>query len=213
MKGFLKFAIFAGVLAGVIFGGLKYLDYITFDYLAVVDDCMDKFYTSSSKEDIKPILEYLDRYTKDIGKVQGIQEVVADKVDSWVLYIGQKYLCNNSNANACEVQLTELEVLQEKVDLLSNFEGEKKDQVLASSDYKKALTKITGLIETAQKIVNSASSTSPMSSFEAEKKKCESVPNSSCERCSEVGLCSCIYQNANGAKEELTCLKPALAKQ
>lgn len=213
MKGFIKFAIFAGVLAGVIIGGLKYLDYITFDYLSVVDDCMDKYYTSASKEDIKPILEYLDKYTKDIAKVQEIQNVVADKVDSWVLYIGQKYLCNNSNANACEVQLNELEILKDKVDLLSNFEGEKKDQVLSSGDYKKALNKITGLIETAQKIVNSSSSTSPLSAFEAEKKKCESVPNSSCERCSEVGLCNCVYQNANGTKEELTCLKPSLAKQ
>lgn len=211
MKKFIKFGLFIGVVIGLIFGGLKILDNITYDYISVVDKAMFKFYASSDKEDLGEIVALLDKYNKDLEKVDSIQDRVDDYVEKWVKYLKEKYLCNSTNANACSVQLIELENLLSKIEILSSVKSSYGDKVLTTSNYKKRSLVIEKSIKVAKNIVESETSTSPKSEIEVQKEKCATLGISSCENCSQTGVCKCIFKYSNGKKEELICYKPEIA--
>ena len=122
-----------------------------------------------------------------------------------------KFLCNSTNANACAVQLSEFENLQNKVDILGSVESDFGDKVLTASAYEKRVAAIEKNIKAAKAIVESETSTSPKSEIEVQKEKCASLGASSCDKCSQTGVCNCVYKHSNGKKEELTCYKPELA--
>lgn len=213
MKKFLKLLLIGGVIAGLIFGGLKLLDIYTYDYLSVVDESMTKFYSSASKADLEPAVLLIDEYIDDFEKVEAIQERVASTVDGWVTYVSTKYLCNNTNANACSVQLEELKNLEAKITTLGDVESDEGEMLYASGDYDRQKDKVKAMIKTVETIVKNKNATSPKSDFEIEKEKCEKVLSSACENCSKTGVCSCNYIYPNGNKEILTCYKPELAQK
>ena len=211
MKKFLKFTLVVGIIAGLVIGGLKLLDAMTYDYISVVDKAMVKFYASADKGDLAPITLLLDDYSEDIEKVDAIQEEVNNHVEQWITYLKDKFLCNSTNANACAVQLSEFENLQNKVDILGSVESDFGDKVLTASAYEKRVAAIEKNIKAAKAIVESETSTSPKSEIEVQKEKCASLGASSCDKCSQTGVCNCVYKHSNGKKEELTCYKPELA--
>lgn len=211
MKKFIKFILVVGVIGGLVFGGLKLLDVMTYDYISVVDKAMNKFYASAQKEDLAPIAVLLDEYSEDLQKVDDIQSNVNDRVEQWISYLKDKFLCNSTNANACSVQLAEFENLQTKIEILSSVESDFGDKVLTASSYEKRLAEIEKNIKTAKAIVDSKTSTSPKSEIEMQKEKCATLGAASCDKCSQTGVCNCVYKHSNGQKEELTCYKPELA--
>ena len=211
MKKFIKFILVVGVIGGLVFGGLKLLDVMTYDYISVVDKAMNKFYASAQKEDLAPIAVLLDEYSEDLQKVDDIQSNVNDHVEQWISYLKDKFLCNSTNANACSVQLAEFENLQTKIEILSSVESDFGDKVLTASSYEKRLAEIEKNIKTAKAIVDSKTSTSPKSEIEMQKEKCATLGAASCDKCSQTGVCNCVYKHSNGQKEELTCYKPELA--
>lgn len=211
MKKFIKFILVVGVIGGLVFGGLKLLDVMTYDYISVVDKAMNKFYTSAQKEDLAPIAVLLDEYSEDLQKVDDIQSNVNDHVEQWISYLKDKFLCNSTNANACSVQLAEFENLQTKIEILSSVESDFGDKVLTASSYEKRLAEIEKNIKAAKAIVDSKTSTSPKSEIEMQKEKCATLGAASCDKCSQTGVCNCVYKHSNGQKEELTCYKPELA--
>ena len=211
MKKFIKFILVVGVIGGLVFGGLKLLDVMTYDYISVVDKAMNKFYASAQKEDLAPIAVLLDKYSEDLQKVDDIQSNVNDHVEQWISYLKDKFLCNSTNANACSVQLAEFENLQTKIEILSSVESDFGDKVLTASSYEKRLAEIEKNIKTAKAIVDSKTSTSPKSEIEMQKEKCATLGAASCDKCSQTGVCNCVYKHSNGQKEELTCYKPELA--
>ena len=123
MKKFLKFTLVVGIIAGLVIGGLKLLDAMTYDYISVVDKAMVKFYASADKGDLAPITLLLDDYSEDIEKVDAIQEEVNNHVEQWIAYLKDKFLCNSTNANACAVQLSEFENLQKQGYQRINIDG------------------------------------------------------------------------------------------
>ena len=211
MKKFIKFILVVGVIGGLVFGGLKLLDVMTYDYISVVDKAMNKFYASAQKEDLAPIAVLLDEYSEDLQKVDDIQSNVNDHVEQWISYLKDKFLCNSTNANACSVQLAEFENLQTKIEILSSVESDFGDKVLTASSYEKRLAEIEKNIKAAKVIVDSKTSTSPKSEIEMQKEKCATLGAASCDKCSQTGVCNCVYKHSNGQKEELTCYKPELA--
>lgn len=211
MKKFIKFILVVGVIGGLVFGGLKLLDVMTYDYISVVDNAMNKFYASAQKEDLAPIAVLLDEYSEDLQKVDDIQSNVNDHVEQWISYLKDKFLCNSTNANACSVQLAEFENLQTKIEILSSVESDFGDKVLTASSYEKRLAEIEKNIKAAKAIVDSKTSTSPKSEIEMQKEKCATLGAASCDKCSQTGVCNCVYKHSNGQKEELTCYKPELA--
>ena len=211
MKKFIKFILVVGVIGGLVFGGLKLLDVMTYDYISVVDKAMNKFYASAQKEDLAPIAVLLDKYSEDLQKVDDIQSNVNDHVEQWISYLKDKFLCNSTNANACSVQLAEFENLQTKIEILSSVESDFGDKVLTASSYEKRLAEIEKNIKAAKAIVDSKTSTSPKSEIEMQKEKCATLGAASCDKCSQTGVCNCVYKHSNGQKEELTCYKPELA--
>ena len=211
MKKFIKFILVVGVIGGLVFGGLKLLDVMTYDYISVVDKAMNKFYASAQKEDLAPIAVLLDEYSEDLQKVDDIQSNVNDRVEQWISYLKDKFLCNSTNANACSVQLAEFENLQTKIEILSSVESDFGDKVLTASSYEKRLAEIEKNIKAAKAIVDSKTSTSPKSEIEMQKEKCATLGAASCDKCSQTGVCNCVYKHSNGQKEELTCYKPELA--
>jgi hypothetical protein len=211
MKKFIKFILVVGVIGGLVFGGLKLLDVMTYDYISVVDKAMNKFYASAQKEDLAPIAVLLDEYSEDLQKVDDIQSNVNDHVEQWISYLKDKFLCNSTNANACSVQLAEFENLQTKIEILSSVESDFGDKVLTASSYEKRLAEIEKNIKAAKAIVDSKTSTSPKSEIEMQKEKCATLGATSCDKCSQTGVCNCVYKHSNGQKEELTCYKPELA--
>lgn len=213
MKKFFKFVLTVGIIAGLIFGGLKLLDVMTYDYISVVDKAMNKFYASAQKEDLAPISALLDEYSEDLEKVDAIQSKVNDHVEQWISYLKDKFLCNSTNANACSVQLAEFENLQTKVEILGSVESDFGDKILTASSYEKRLAAIDKSIKSAKAIVDSETSTSPKSEIEQQKEKCASLGAASCDKCSQTGVCNCVYKYPNGKKEELTCYKPELANK
>lgn len=213
MKKVLKFVLLAGVIAGLVFGGLKFLDVVTYDYLKVVNDAMVKFYTSADKDDLDPITLLLDEYSEDLEKVDYIQDEVDKNVEQWIDYLKGKYLCNSTNANACSVQLQEMENLLIKVETLGEVESDFGDKVITPRDYEKRMEEIEKYIKTAKDIVESESSTSPKSEIEKQKEKCASLGASSCEKCDQRGMCECVYVHNGGRREDLQCYKPDLAKK
>ena len=211
MKKFIKFILVVGVIGGLVFGGLKLLDVMTYDYISVVDKAMNKFYASAQKEDLAPIAVLLDEYSEDLQKVDDIQSNVNDHVEQWISYLKDKFLCNSTNANACSVQLAEFENLQTKIEILSSVESDFGDKVLTASSYEKRLAEIEKNIKAAKAIVDSKTSTSPKSEIEMQKEKCATLGAASCDKCSQTGVCNCVYKHSNRQKEELTCYKPELA--
>ena len=211
MKKFIKFILVVGVIGGLVFGGLKLLDVMTYDYISVVDKAMNKFYASAQKEDLAPIAVLLDEYSEDLQKVDDIQSNVNDHVEQWISYLKDKFLCNSTNANACSVQLAEFENLQTKIEILGSVESDFGDKVLTASSYEKRLAEIEKNIKAAKAIVDSKTSTSPKSEIEMQKEKCATLGAASCDKCSQTGVCNCVYKHSNGQKEELTCYKPELA--
>jgi hypothetical protein len=211
MKKFIKFILVVGVIGGLVFGGLKLLDVMTYDYISVVDKAMNKFYASAQKEDLTPIAVLLDEYSEDLQKVDDIQSNVNDHVEQWISYLKDKFLCNSTNANACSVQLAEFENLQTKIEILGSVESDFGDKVLTASSYEKRLAEIEKNIKAAKAIVDSKTSTSPKSEIEMQKEKCATLGATSCDKCSQTGVCNCVYKHSNGQKEELTCYKPELA--
>lgn len=213
MKKALKFILIAGIIGGLVYGGLKILDIVTYDYLKVVDDSLTKYYSSASKADLEPATLLLDKYIEDYEKIEAIQERTNEVVDGWVTYVSTKYLCNNTNANACSVQLEELKILETKIGDLGNVESDEGEVLIASGDCDRQKDKVKAMIKTVDAIVKNKNSTSPKSDFEIEKEKCMKVVSTACENCSKTGVCSCNYIYPNGNKEVLTCYKPELAEK
>lgn len=211
MKKFFKFVLIAGVIAGLVVGGLKLLDAMTYDYISVVDKAMTKFYATADKDDMDSVTALLDEYSEDLEKVDAIQEKVNDHVEQWISYLKGKFLCNSTNANACSVQLAEFENLLTKVEILGSVESDFGDKALTPSAYEKRIADIEKNIKSAKAIVDSETSTSPKSEIEMQKEKCASLGAASCDKCSQTGVCNCTYKYSNGKKEELTCYKPELA--
>lgn len=211
MKKFFVFVILASIIGGLAIAGMKFLEIYTYDYIGDTRKSLDQFYVSGSVSDLDSPLSLLDDYYEDLEKIDNIQTFVADTFASWIDYVANKYLCNSLNANACKVQYDEFINLKEKLVMISNVKSNNGVKLLTDAYYKKLLSTIEDRSEVIYDISNASNATSPLSSFEDERIKCESA--SDCERCSEIGLCNCNYTSNKGEKEILVCLKPELAKK
>jgi hypothetical protein len=210
MRKFFRFIIFVAIAGVVVFFSLKIMDELAYDPTKDVKDSLYKFYASSSKADLEPIVELVDKYTNDLEKVGEIQEIVSVEVEEWIEYTSNKYLCNSTNANACEVKLKELKILQSKIETIGDVNGENGDRILSSSRYDEHLDTVKAFIKTTENIIDDEDSTSPQTAFEIERTKCNKTND--CENCNKSGLCVCTLKGANGKKETLECYKPSMAK-
>lgn len=210
MRKFFRFIIFVAIAGVVVFFSLKIMDEVAYDPTKDVKDSLYKFYASSSKADLEPIVELVDKYTNDLEKVGEIQEIVSVEVEEWIEYTSNKYLCNSTNANACEVKLKELKILQSKIETIGDVNGENGDRILSSSRYDEHLDTVKAFIKTTENIIDDEDSTSPQTAFEIERTKCNKTND--CENCNKSGLCVCTLKGANGKKETLECYKPSMAK-
>jgi len=152
----------------------------------------------------------VNKHKKFITKTKVRIKRMETKLEEF-LHKKDKFLCNSTNANACSVQLAEFENLQTKIEILSSVESDFGDKVLTASSYEKRLAEIEKNIKAAKAIVDSKTSTSPKSEIEMQKEKCATLGAASCDKCSQTGVCNCVYKHSNGQKEELTCYKPELA--
>ena len=210
MKKFIRFVIFAAIAGVAVFFTLKIMDELAYDPTKDVKESLYKFYASSSKADLEPVVELVDKYTNDLEKVGEIQDIVSAEVEEWIEYTSNKYLCNSTNANACEVKLKELKILQSKIETIGDVNGENGDRILSSSRYDEHLDTVKAFIKTTETIINDEDSTSPQTAFEIERTKCNKTND--CENCNKSGLCVCTLKGANGKKETLECYKPSMAK-
>ena len=161
MKKFFKFILFAGILGVGIYFGLKFMDEAAYNPTKDVEIALYNFYASSSKADLEPIIELVDKYTEDVEKLGTIQDVVSGELEEWIEYTGNKYLCNSTNANACEVKLKDLENLQSKIEIIGDVEGEFGDGIINTSRYDEHLDTVKAMIKTTKGIIDDEDATSP----------------------------------------------------
>ena len=209
MKKFIKFVIFSAIAAVIVLVTFKMMDEVAYNPDKDVKSALFKFYASSDKIDLEPIVGLIDKYVDDVERVNAIQDIVSEQVGEWVNYIGSKYLCDYENANACEVKKKDLNILREKVYIVGETVGEFGDRIISTSRYNEHLEDINEAIEAADKVLNSASSTSPKTALQLQKEKCERT--NECENCNRNGMCSCVLRGVNGKKEVLECYKPHFA--
>lgn len=210
MRKFLRFVIFAAIAGVVIFFTLKIMDEVAYDPTKDVETALSNFYSSSSKADLEPIVELVDKYTDDYEKVTMIQDIVSGEIEEWIEYTSNKYLCNSTNANACEVKHKDLSNLQSKIEIIGEVEGENGDKILSSGRYDEHLDTVKAMVKTTKNVMDDDDATSPKTAFEIEKEKC--AKTNDCENCNKNGLCVCTLKGANGKKETLECYKPSMAR-
>lgn len=210
MRKFLRFVIFVAIFGVLIFFGLKIMDEVAYDPTKDVKIALYNFYASSSKADLEPIVVLVDKYTEDYEKVTLIQDVVSEEIEEWIEYTSNKYLCNSTNANACEVKLKDLNNLQSKIESIGQVEGEYGDKILSSGRFDEHLDTVKAMIKTTNSVMEDESATSPKTALQIQKEKC--ARTNDCENCNKNGLCVCTLKGANGKKETLECYKPGLAK-
>ena len=80
MRKFLRFVIFAAIAGVAVFFTLKIMDEVAHDPTTDVKDALSKFYSTSSKADLDPIVELVDKYSNDIERIGDHAANIAESV-------------------------------------------------------------------------------------------------------------------------------------
>lgn len=200
MKKYIKW-IFLVVLIILVFIVKGMIDKKTIDYETILNDSFTSFYISSSKEDLKPAMELLNKYKNDENLRTKIQNYAFTIVGSWYKYLDEKYVCDRNNLNSCKVQLEEFKRLNNKLNDLYDYKTKNGYALLLPSAYSNLSSegekKITGL----EKVIASPSAKNPKDSEEIRLEKCNKAIE--CNNCRD-GLCKCYYMDGKN-REEITC--------
>ena len=200
----MKKIIYIVVIVAMIIGGKFLIDYKTFDASKVVNESLSAFYVNGNKEELKPIIELLEKYRDDEIKRENIQNSSSDIVGSWFMYLDDKYLCNMSNLNACKTQLDEFNALKSKLKVLYDYKSKDNFTIILPSIYTNLETEADKKIADLNKIIANPNAKNPLTSEEIHNRKCMVAVD--CTNCRN-GLCKCYYLDENKDREELTCQK------
>lgn len=200
MKKYIKWIFFV-VLVILVFVIKGMIDKKTVNYEAILNESFTSFYISSSKDDLKPAIELLNKYKNDENLRIKIQNYAFSIVGSWYKYLDEKYVCDRYNLNSCKVQLEEFKGLDNKLNDLYEYKTENGYALLLPSAYSnlnsEGVKKVSGL----EKVIASPSAKNPKDSEEIRLERCNSAVD--CTNCRE-GLCKCYYIDGKN-REEITC--------
>ena len=211
-----KLVIFL-IIFSIMFGGKKYIDYITVDYKTVVNESLAKYYVSTDAQDLEPIANLLTKYQKNANIVKNIQNYSYEKVGQWFLYIDDKYVCDKENLNSCIIQLKEFKYLMAKLELLAKVKGGGYF-ILQSTIYEALKAEGESKIERLTTASKNKTYTSPENADAKYQKICADVNvDNDCKCNTSDGTCTCTYYvtdaKNNKTPEEITCYKPETIKQ
>lgn len=199
MKKALPKILFILLIVGIIIGGKKIIDYKTSDYKEAVSESLTKYFINGNVEELKPVIELLEKYQKEEELRKEIQDYSLTIVGSWYTYLDNKYYCDNINLNSCIAQLAEFKVLNQKLTNLYQTKCEDGFTIIIPSSYtnlnKQGAIKVQGL----EKVVNNPGSISPQDSEKIRKTKCATAVE--CSSCRE-NLCSCYYVDSQTKDRE-----------
>ncbi len=187
-----------------VFMGKKYIDNKTFDYTEIVTNSLSSYFVSGSTNELKPIIELLEKYRKDEQMVYNIQTYSFEIVGSWYLYLDDKYYCDKNNLNSCKAQLEEFKTLSTRLNDLYNYKSSNNYTIILPSAYSNLKSEGEKKITALNKIVASPSSKNPYTSEEIRQRRCESAID--CENCRD-GICKCYYITEDKTRDSVMCVK------
>ncbi len=187
-----------------IFFGKRYIDSMTFDYTEIVNDSLSSYYVSGVINDLKPIVELLEKYNNDEKMRNNIQTYSFKIVGGWYTYLDGKYFCDRGNLNSCKIQFEEFNALSSKLTGLYNYKSKNGYTIILPSGFNNLKSEGDKKIAGLKKIIESPSAKNPSDSEEIRIKKCKVAVD--CEGCRD-GVCKCYYINENNNREVVTCQK------
>lgn len=202
MKNITKI-VFLGVIIALIVFGKQYIDKKTFKYEEVVDKSINEYFIYSDPTKLNDLKNLLDNYSDDESTTYDIQAYSGKVVWDWLTYIDNKYSCDRSNKNSCQVQLEEFQSLNNLINTFYNIKSKKGLTLMLKSTYSNIATQITGKITGLEKTIKSPSAKNPLDSEQVRQKKCAAVQD--CSNCRD-GVCTCTYIDGNRT-EEIRCNK------
>lgn len=202
-KGIIKL-IFVIMIVVLIIVGKNIIDKKTFKYEETLENSLSSYMVSGNASDLDPIVELLDEYANDKDIRNGIQSYSYSFLGDWYTYLDGKFDCDRYNLNSCEVQLSEFEVLNSKLENLYSIKSEEGYSIIVTSAYNNLSSEGAKKIEGLEKIVNSPNATNPDDIEEERVQKCAVAVD--CESCRD-GVCTCYYLDEDRNREELTCKK------
>lgn len=200
----MKKLIYIVIIVAMIIGGKFLIDYKTFDVSDVVNKSLSTYYINSEKNELKPIVDLLEKYSDDEIKRENIQNLSSEIVASWFLYLDDKYLCDLSNLNACKTQLEEFNLLKDKLKVLYEYKSSDNFTIILPSIFDNLNTEADLKIADLNKKISNPNAKNPLTSEEIHNRKCMLAVD--CTNCRD-GLCKCYYLDENKNREELVCQK------
>lgn len=200
MKKYIKW-IFLVVLVILVLIIKGMIDKKTVDYETIINDSFTSFYISSSKDDLQPAIELLNKYRNDEKLRTKIQGYAFSIVGSWYKYLDEKYVCDRNNLNSCKVQLDEFKRLNNKLVDLYDYKTKNGYALLLPSAYSNLNSEGGKKVSGLEKNIASPSAKNPMNSEEIYLDRCNNAIE--CTNCRD-GLCRCYYMDGKN-REEITC--------
>ncbi len=189
------------VVVGIFFAK-NYIDKKTFNYSEIVDGSLSSYYVSGAINDLKPIIELIEKYKKDEKMLYNIQTYSFEVVGGWYTYLDDKYICDKNNLNSCKAQLAEFKILTTKLNDLYTYRSSNSYTIILPSAYNNLKTEGEKKMSGLEKIIASPSAKNPYNSEEIRLQKCSKAVD--CDGCRD-GLCKCYYVNENKTRESISC--------
>lgn len=192
------------VFVSAILWGKGYIDEMTFDYTDIVNNSLSSYYASGVINDLKPIVELLEKYNGNEKIRSEIQTYSFNIVGGWYTYLDGKYFCDRGNLNSCKIQYEEFNSLSSKLTGLYNYKSKNGYTIILPSGYNNLKSEGDKKIAGLKKIIDSPSAKNPSDSEEIRAQKCKVAVD--CESCRD-GVCKCYYINESNGRETVTCQK------
>lgn len=204
MKNVGKILFLVIIVVGV-FLGKKFIDDYAVDSSTVINDSLRKYYVSGLSSDLEPILDLLEKYSSFDDKKQDIQVAAVEYIDDWYNYVQLKYLCDTSNLNACSTQLDEVDLIEQRIEVLYNTRTSDGITIILPSHYQALVTKVSQIKENITDVTDSKRSKNAKSSEDIRLERCSNVNLSNCSCYSSSTFCTCSYTDANKNSISLYC--------
>ncbi len=171
-------------------------------YKDKVGESLKAYYISGDTKDLKQITDYFSEYSDNVKIKEDIQSYCYDEITKWQNYLAEKYVCDITNYNSCELQLAEYKELLSKIERLYSFKEVQGYKIITNQGHADIVEELNKKIAYNEEIVSNIKATSQKNEDELRLIKCAKTDD--CSNCRNGSACTCVYIE-NGVREEVIC--------
>lgn len=188
---------------GAYFIGRGYYYNNIYNYTRIINESLEKYYVSSNTADLSPIGKIMSLYKNNDEKKSSVQEKVYIKMNEWVDYLNNKYICDSNNVNSCRLYYNELINMKNTIAKAITADGE---PIIDGNKYTTLSSLIDLKIEEVKEIIDDPSSVRARNYEELRLEKCNKVIE--CPSDCKGAMCDCTYLNSENKRESVKCKNP-----